>query len=259
MMAPSHREELHEKVDRLGSPEVVVVDQFVDAILAPVKQDLAAGSWLTAEPWAEAFLAQLRAHHALNDAPLSTTAFEAAFNGACESAGWQVRPAPSATTRFIDTVVVTPGAGKVKLSLKASSAKNMSRQSVHVSKLTEAAWIQDARTRADRHDKIVELFRDYRAATDSIVMLRCFREAAARFLYELIEIPTSLFDHVEALTVEEAQSSTIPIPPRADRSIARIRVDRSDAKITLSGVRLEACTVHGTWSIPIRRDASGKI
>lgn len=250
MTDPDQRDELHEKLDRLDDPEVVVVDRFVDAVLTPVEQSLADGSWLTIQPWAEAFLARLRAHHALNAEPLSTSAFEAAFNAACEAAGWKVRPASSATNRFFDTVVASPDAGEVKLSLKATSAKNMSRRTIHISKLTEAAWIQDARTQTGRHEKIVELFRTYREETDSIIVLRCFREADAHLFYELIEIPTGLFASVDDLTVGQAQAATIPIPPGADKPDARIRIDRSDAKMTVTGIRIGVCTVHGEWDIP---------
>ncbi len=48
--------------------------------------------------------------------------------------------------------------------------------SAHISKLTEAAWIQDVRSARARRQRLLELFRDYRAAVDAIVMLRAFCE-----------------------------------------------------------------------------------
>lgn len=244
------RDRLHEKVDRLGDSEVFVVDRFVDAVLTPVDCDLAYDSWLTVQSWAEAFVARLRAHHALSAEPLSTTGFEAAFNAACEAAGWTARPASSATNRFFDTVVTVPGQGDMHLSLKATAAKNLTTSKVHISKLTEAAWIQDARTQAGRHEKIVELFREYREQTDSIVILRCFRSESGPLLYELLELPTEVFSSVEQLSVAQAQASTIPIPPGSKTPDARIRIDRSDAKITVTGIRIEVCEVHGRWRVP---------
>ncbi len=244
------RGRLHDKIDRLAEPEVVVVDRFVDAILTPVELELAGGPWLTIGPWAEGFLARLRAHHALNPEPLSTTAFEAAFNAACEASGWAVNRATSATNRFFDTVVTTSVGEEVKVSLKATSARAMRRGTVHISKLTEAAWIQDARTQIGRHEKIVELFRSYREQTDSIIVLRCFREADESLFYELVELPTEVFASVEELTVAQAQAATIAIPPDAARPEARIRIDRSDAKVTVTGVRIDVCTIHGRWSVP---------
>lgn len=186
----------------------------------------------------------------MNAEPLSTTAFEAAFNSACDAAGWEVMPATSVTNRFFDTVVAIPSIGQVRVSLKATSPKKMSRSTMHISKLTEAAWIQDARTQAARHEKILELFRTYRELTDSIIVLRCFRDGGESLFYELLELPTEVFASVDQLSVAEAQRSTIPIPPNVEIPDARIRIDRSDAKITVTGIRIEVCTVHGRWNIP---------
>ncbi|MGI8627876.1 MAG: hypothetical protein ACR2J5_15120, partial [Geodermatophilaceae bacterium] len=197
--------------------------------------------------WSDGFLARLRAHHALSEEPLSTTQFEAAFNAASATAGWAVTPAEGATNRFYDTTIERNGVSK-RLSLKASSPQTMSRNSVHISKLTEAAWIQDTRRQSDRRDQLVRLFREYQQITDAIVMLRGFRRPGA-VLYELVEIPTDLFSSVALLSVEAAQKATIAIPEGQTVPAFKIRVDRSDAKITLTGIRLDVCTVHGTWEL----------
>lgn len=124
----------------------------------------------------------------------------------------------------------------------------MSKKSVHISKLTEAAWIQDVRRQADRRNKIVELFKEYRDATDGIIMLRGFQNDAGVF-YELVEIPTSLFSPIDKLGIKMAQQPTIPIPPDSDDPYMKIRIDRSDAKITLTGIKLRVCYVHGQWAL----------
>ncbi|OQS14253.1 hypothetical protein B0T36_14650 [Nocardia donostiensis] len=241
-------ERLHHKIDQLSPQGVDVVSGVVDAILTPTETVLLEGSWLTTPEWAEGFTARLHAHHALSREPLSTTQFEAAFEAACESAGWHVTPAASATQRFFDTVVSVPGYGAKSLSLKASSARDMRRGWVHISKLTEAAWIQDARRQVDRRDRIVELFREYREAATAIVMLRGF-ELEHGVDYELIEIPTSLFEVVDSLDVARAQNATISFPPDARPPDFKIRIDRSDSKITLTGILLDRCLVHGRWAL----------
>lgn len=247
------RAALHTKVDSLGLQEVVVVSKFVDALLAPVQAKLLVGSWLTTKEWAEAFLARLRAHHALSREPLSTTQFEAAFENACEAAGWAVESSTSATQRFFDTKITLPSGSPKRLSLKASSAKGMSRSSVHISKLTEAAWIQDVRKQADRRDKIVELFQEYRRATDGIIMLRGFESAVGVF-YELIEIPTTLFKSIDGLDIATAQLATIPVPPTSTSNPdLKIRIDRSDSKISLTGIQVSVCAVHGQWNLSAQR------
>lgn len=247
-MIPS-RADLLRKLDALGVQEVAVVHEFVDSLLTPVTEELLTGSWLTTPEWSRAFLARLRAHHALSREPLSTTQFEAAFEAACEAAGWMVDSSTSATQRFYDTAIAPPGTlFAKKISLKASSAKGMSKSFVHISKLTEAAWIQDVRKLADRQDRIVDLFREYRDACDGIIMLRGFPGAAGVF-YELVEIPTSLFAPVDDLDIKTAQQPTIPVPPDSADPYLKIRIDRSDAKITLTGIRLAVCSVHGRWTL----------
>lgn len=248
MTSSSQRDALHRKVDRLTDQGVEVVSRVADAILTPVNAELLPGSWLTTPTWSDAFLARLRAHHALSREPLSTTQFEAAFEDACEASGWTVAPARSATQRFFDTVITSPAGTSKAISLKASSAAGLRREWVHISKLTEAAWIQDTRRQSDRRDKLVELFQDYRAATDCIVMLRGF-VAVGGVDYELLEIPTSLFSLVDNLDVATAQLSTIGLPTGVKPPHFKIRVDRSDAKITLTGIHMDVCRVHGRWTV----------
>ena len=48
-----------------------------------------------------------------------------------------------------------------KLSLKSTAAQRLSQTTVHISKLTEAAWIQDMRTSKERRRRTVGLFQDY--------------------------------------------------------------------------------------------------
>jgi hypothetical protein len=243
---------LHEKIDRLSNREADVVEDFVDALLKPIYSEEIPQTWLTAPAWKDAFLARLRGHHALSIEPLSTTQFEAAFNYACVTSGWHVEAAGSATQRFFDTTISNGEGVARKLSLKSSSAKDMRVSTIHISKLTEAAWIQDVRRQADRRNSIVALFDEYRTTTSSIVMLRGFADRDGyQVRYELVEIPTSIFAPVAGLTVEQAQASTIRIPPGSTPQNAHfaIRIDRGDAKITLTGVRLEQCIVHGRWGL----------
>jgi hypothetical protein len=249
-MRQTGRAGLHAKIDQLSDGEVTVVGAVVDAVLAPLYSEPLPPTWLTDSPWTDAFLARLRAHHGLSIEPLSTTQFEAAFNEACATAGWQVEAAESATQRFFDTTITVADSEARRLSLKASAAKDMRPERVHISKLTEAAWIQDARRQADRRDRIVELFQEYQRVTSSIVMLRGFKgRQGYHVLYELIEIPTAIFDPVANLTVEHAQAGTIKISEGNGAPHFSIRIDRSDSKITLTGIRLDLCIVHGRWGV----------
>jgi Type II site-specific deoxyribonuclease len=127
---------LHQKIDRLSDGEATVISAVVDAVLAPLYSEPLPTTWLTASSWTDGFLARLRGHHGLSIEPLSTTQFEAAFNEACSTAGWRVDPARSATQRFFDTTITVTDGEPQRLSLKASAAKDMKADRVHISKLT---------------------------------------------------------------------------------------------------------------------------
>ena len=80
----------------------------------------------------------------------------------------------------------------------STAARNLSERTAHISKLTEAAWIQDVRSARARRQRTLELFRDYRAAVDAIRLLRAFREPGKMpNRYQLIEIPGDLFKSLE--------------------------------------------------------------
>lgn len=244
------RARIQAQVEELGAADLDVLSQFLDAITTEIVVEPGADSgWLTDE-WFDAFTARLRAHHALSIDPLSTKQFEDAFNASCGKQGWATRPAQSATHRFFDTTITGPDGVERKISLKASSAKDMKRQSIHISKLTEAAWIQDERTQGGRRNRLVQLFAEYRKATTSIVILRAFVQEDESVLYELAEIPTDLFSAVDNLTLQQAWQGTIGVPPDQRPPDFKIRVDRSDSKITLSDIRLSVCTVHARWTLP---------
>jgi Type II site-specific deoxyribonuclease len=250
------RTSLHEKIDQLTARGVDVVWSFVDAVLTPLHSESLPPTWLTTAAWKDAFTAWLQGYHALSTEPLGTLQFEAAFNHACEAAGWNVAPAASATQRFFDTTINNGEGVEKNLSLKASSAKEMRLDKVHISKLTEGAWIQDARRQAERRDRIIQLFQDYQQITSSIFMLRGFRgREGYQVFYELVEIPTTLFSQMVGLTVAQAQLGTINIPPgsktrgKTDSRNFAITIDRSDAKITLTGIRLDECIIHGRWGL----------
>lgn len=72
-------------------------------------------------------------------------------------------------------------------------------------------------------------------------------------LYELLEIPTTIFAPVASLTVQQAQPGTIKIAGGATAPDFSIRIDRSDSKITLTGIRLDLCLIHGRWGMSSMR------
>ena len=189
-------------------------------------------------------------HHGATTEPLRLTAFETVFRNACEHVGWNVLAPGSRTQRFVDmTVSPRPGMA-LHLSLKSTAARDLSKTSLHISKLTEASWIQDVRKASQRRLETIKLFRAYRQAVSHIIMLRAFRDntEAPPCLYQLVEVPVRLFDSIEDAPVEALTTDGPRVPCKIDgKQVATVALDRSDAKITVSSIKLSACTVHAEW------------
>ena len=151
-------------------------------------------------------------------APLFQESFDSAFAAACSHAGHDVEMAPDGQ-RFWDVTVD----GR-KISLKSSKAKNLRESTLHISKLTEAAWIQDCRTARKRQEHTRRLFRQYCDDVDAIVQLRYF---GSSLRYELVEIPVSLFSQVLAVgrTHFSADGPTINIPIGKDPPDFTLKLD----------------------------------
>ncbi|SAY38385.1 hypothetical protein FLM9_243 [Candidatus Synechococcus spongiarum] len=133
-------EEIKSKLDSLSPVKVSFVTKVIEALANPPALNVrSAGTWLTEKPdWTEYFGLALSVHHGATTEPLWLTAFETVFRNACEHMGWNVPPPESQTQRFIDmTVSPCPGM-TLHLSLKSTAAKNLSKTSLHISKLTEA-------------------------------------------------------------------------------------------------------------------------
>ena len=188
------------------------------------------------------FRTTLLIHHYFLRAPLARNSFEAAFARAARTAGHDIRKAP-AGQRFWDVELD----GR-QISLKSTSAANLRRNSLHISKLCEAAWIQDARSAAHREDNTKRLFEEYTTAVDSIIQLRLFRTKA---FYEMVRIPTSVLAQVADVPRSKfrPEGPSIGIPVGQDPPDFTLKLDRSDAKITLANIDKRVCSVVGTWQL----------
>ncbi len=248
-MIDERRAELVSRVEQeLNLSEVERVHDYIDSLQRHVDVWREQGSWLATKNWTEEFTSRLQAHHAINVAPLTKTTFEDAFAGACDSGGRSVVISDSTTNRFWD--IKLDGEG---ISLKTTAAKNLHRDFVHISKLTEAAWIQDQRGAASRRAKTIELVQEFRSHVSRILMLRVFKtKTGAVKEYELVEIPGTLLDPIVDTPRDafNADGPSIPVPYGSDAPGLIVKLDRSDAKITLSKIRLSSCVVHARWSFP---------
>ena len=247
------RDELKTRLDSLSPAAIRFVSRMVEALALPPSVDVRSeGTWITRSPdWVEYFGLALSVHHGTTAEPLGLNGFEAVFRNACESVGWELDSQGSPTRRFVDLAVRAGTDPKRRLSLKSTAAQRLSESRAHISKLTEAAWIQDLRTAAEGRSRTLRLFRNYTGKVDAIVMLRAFRERNQMpRRYQLLEIPTTIFHSLQRLPVSafNAHAPTVSCV-MAGESVARVSLDRSDAKITVKSILLTACTVHAEWRI----------
>ncbi len=82
------------------------------------------------------------------------------------------------------------------------------------------------------------------------MVLRAFRrevnEVPTR--YQLVEIPTSIFDSIQREPLASFDSDAPKIDCCVgDRVVATVAIDRSDAKITVRSITISACTIHAEW------------
>jgi len=218
------------------------MEEFLAALRTPCKAWKHATSWFNDDDFESEFRSKLLTHHCFMGSPLFQESFDAAFMSACSASGHVVEKAPDGT-RFWDVSID----GKC-ISLKSSKAASLREDKLHISKLTEAAWIQDCRTAKIRRDKTFELFTEYCGTVDSIIQLRYF---AASKMYEMVEIPVALFKQVMGVSLEHfsADGPTINIPIGMIPPDFTLKIDRSDAKITIANINKALCTVHGTWML----------
>jgi len=78
-----------------------------------------------------------------------------------------------------------------------------------------------------------------------------FRYFAQKQRYELVEIPCRLFSGILDVprSCFSSDGPSINIPVGNETPDFTLKLDRSDAKITIANIRKECCRVHGTWII----------
>ena len=247
------RDSLKARIDTLSPMAVRFVARLVDSLAEAPTPNAVTPTWLTEHPdWIEYFGLAVSAHHGTTTEPLGQRSFEAVFRNACEALDWPTDPPGSATRRFVDMTVTSADGKTRRLSLKSTAAKNLRERTAHISKLTEAAWIQDVRSAKARRQRTLELFRDYRGAVDAIILLRAFREPAGMpNRYQLVEIPSDLFKSLEDApeAAFAADGPVIDCAYQGHSTAGQVSIDRSDAKITIRRIQLSACTIHAEWRL----------
>lgn len=251
---PAEVLEVLRRLPRLSPAQLRRIYELSDAFLAPIAERVARDSTIVGPAFLDEFRSRLQAYHALNTTRLAKGAFEDAFLAASQKENRQTVRAASATNRFWDVKV-----DNLSLSLKTEGHSNLREDFLHISKLTEAAWLQDMRGARARREHTLELFETYIDQVAGIVVLRSYPGRTIR--YELVEIPIELFQPVLELPQQAFASDgpTIRIPygSTAGNADLVLKLDRSDAKITIGRIRKSRCVVHAEWELGEAPDIDG--
>lgn len=142
------------------------------------------------------FSNRLLIHHATHEEKFKKKSFEYAFCAASRSAGRDAAIVSDPTNPGADVVVD----GR-QFSLKTEAATSISEKSITISKLMEARWIRDCKSKKDfaehTRDRVVGHLKKY----DRILTLRAFSIGQTHVRYDLVEIPIQLMlalEHVSA-------------------------------------------------------------
>lgn len=242
--ASGSRSDLFAVVHELSDQQVNQLLGVARAMALPIEETIDSESEVITAEFAAEFRARLQAHHATHTTPMDRLSFENAFLAASRSAGRATDEAPSRTTRFFDVTV-----DGEQTALKTEGAKSMRADKLHISKLSEAAWIQDMRSGRKRREKTMAFLDEFLAAVDRIFVLRYYQADPAPH-YELVEIPMTHFEVLKAVPASEFNADAPRIKVVDARGpIMEFRIDRSDSKITVGKIEKQRCIVHGDWRL----------
>jgi hypothetical protein len=242
-----YEEDLATLIQTLSPAKQRQLTDITKALAQPIEADINWTAGLVTPEFADEFASRLQLHHATHSKELQRTAIEDAFREASIAAGRTVSPPMSATARFIDEVIDGEG-----VALKGTAARDIKADRVHISKLCEAAWIQDVRGAAAREEAAKNQIRMYLELVDRIYQLRVMPNAL-QWVYELVEIPVALFEPILHLdrNLFAPDGPRIEVNDRLGLCMMFI-LDRSDSKITISKIPIMRCVVHGRWSLAKR-------
>lgn len=251
----------------LPQEKLLLLGELAHAIGRPVASTVNPDSDIVSSAFNRDFSARLVLFHAMHDAALTKKTFEYLFCGSSRAAGRTARQTVSGTHPGEDVVVD----GR-KFSLKTEGGVSIRRDRVQISKLMEARWIRECRSRADFCSKAQAHIGAHLAHYERILCLRAFPEYATKpknddeiemfatkVRYDLIELPDRLGALIMALEPADFTertnngSSTGKVHDKSGNKIFSLVLDGSVEKVTISGLVAKHCTEHASWEISLHR------
>lgn len=244
-MANGTRARLVEIIEELHELQAMKLLQFAQALMVPVERWVNPESDVTSPAFVDEFEARLQLHHATHSKQLDRVGLEDAIRAASIAAGRTVHGPMAATQRFIDEVI-----DGQKVAIKSTAAQGVKPDYLHISKVSEAAWIQDVRGAQAREERTKAQIAAYVAEVDRLWQMRILPDRVY-WHYQFVEMPMSLLAPVARLdrALFAPDGPTIAVTDGLGPCLT-LKLDRSDAKITFTKIPVRRCVVHATWKLP---------
>jgi Type II site-specific deoxyribonuclease len=244
-------EQLNEIAPQLTTTRLMLLNRMASALQMTFDSWSDPNSDLATALFSEYFTSRLLIHHAVVEEKLNKKSFEYIFRDALRHDG---------KTAHITASNIHPGADLVvngtRISLKTEASKDIREMKITISKFMEARWIRD-QDAFGLAELASEKIREHLAGYDRVIMLRAFSSVKNKVKYNLIEIPHDLLilasslepDGISLNSGRSGGGSTIV--RQKDQEAFTLRFDGSVEKVTITNLRMDLCTIHATWNIPL--------
>ena len=234
-------------IPELSNYRLQLVDRVVAAFKHPKVFHRNTESTLITPDILDDFGDVLRMHHCLSREPFSKDKFEYALERVLIEAGVAAIMSPRGQRGFDIEIV-----GQ-KFSLKTEAAQAIRENIIHISKFMELG----GGTWGSNPDDLIGLRQQFLNALNGIsriLILRALKKGDPLFLYELVEIPKSLFLKASGGRLEMMRDSTQNPKPgycyveeNGDLLFKLYFDGGGERKLQVKGLQKSLCTVHATW------------
>ncbi len=248
---PRSLEALARAADALAPERVELLLDMAAALKRPVLSWRSSDSDLICPIAEGSFAGSLLLFHAMHHVALTKKSFEFILGAALRAAGRAVHQTECVVHQGEDLTV-----DGVRLSLKTESGKGIRTSTVHISKLMEARWIRECRSRSDfcrlSQERVVGHLRQY----DRILSLRSF-VSHEKVRYELVEVPVRLLLGIGTLCPQDfstrtaSGSSSAIVTDEQGEQLFALSLDGSVEKVTVRNLALAKCRVHARWQLAV--------
>ncbi|MFC2156514.1 hypothetical protein ACFLT9_01625 [Acidobacteriota bacterium] len=231
----------------------ILIREMLEALNRQVFSKINEDSNLCRPEFTDNFRDRLLLYHAFNADILNKKTFEFTFAKASEAAGREARIVSNPVNPGSDVIV-----NGTHYSLKTEASKGIKREKITISKLMEARWIRECRTKTDFDRLVKEKVLSHLKRYERILILRAYQTGTSRrsVEYQLVEIPLAILNSIKNLKSDDFSLPTKNNSSRASvknesTTVFDISLDGSVEKVTIRNLKLSVCFEHAIWRIEI--------